>query len=241
MQDSDCEEKSLSQDDSLDGMSDIMCGENFNTLKKGPHWCDFSTKHSSSPIEPPPEFQDKPTYPVVDFFCEKLTSQILSRALIEYKESELKRITILSQLHRPLHHLLGRSYFTPEFIPFSPCHIGRPSSRSSLGSSRLSSSHNSLSVPTTQKVDDSTFITQAVSHDTLSLNHISDLYNVPFDSDMYAVPIDVVKPPIKPKRSQQHKKRRRNTACSCKELEVRQCRSISNRKGIIFKPEKVCD
>ncbi|KAJ8962951.1 hypothetical protein NQ314_005668 [Rhamnusium bicolor] len=218
-EDSDCEEKSLSQDDSLDGMSDVMCGENFNTLKKGPHWSDFSSKQSSSPIEPPPEFQDKPKYPIIDFFCEKLTAQIIRRALFEYKESELKKIRILSQLHRPLHHLLGRPYFTPEFIPFSPCHIGRPSSRSSLGSSRLSSSHNSLSVPMTQRVDDSTFITQAVSHDTLSSNQISDLYNVPFDSDMYAVPIDVVKPPLKPRRTQQHKKRRRNTASGCRELE----------------------
>ncbi|KAJ8924685.1 hypothetical protein NQ315_000836 [Exocentrus adspersus] len=218
-EDSDCEEKSLSQDESLDGMSDVMCGENFSTLKKGPHWSDFSSKHSSSPIEPPLEFQDKPRHPAVDIFCEKLSSGILRRALFEIKESELKRMTVINQLHRPLHHLLGRPYFTSEFIQFSPCHVGRPSSRSSLGSSRLSSSHNSLSVPTTQRVDDSTFITQAVSHDTLSLNQISDLYNVPFDSDVYAVPIDVVKPPVKPKRTQQHKKRRRNTACSCREIE----------------------
>jgi len=43
-------------------------------------------------------------------------------------------------------------------------------------------------------VDDSTFIKQAVSHDTLSSNQISDLYNVPFDSDVYSLPVDVVKP-----------------------------------------------
>uniref|UniRef100_A0A6P7GHC8 Uncharacterized protein LOC114342618 n=1 Tax=Diabrotica virgifera virgifera TaxID=50390 RepID=A0A6P7GHC8_DIAVI len=98
------------------------------------------------------------------------------------------------------------------------------SSRNSLGSSRLSSSHNSLSIPTTQKVDDSTFITQAVSHDTLSSNQISDLYNVPFDSDIYAVPIDVVKPPLKPKRAQLQRKRRRNTAWGYRDLEAKHYR-----------------
>ncbi|CAH0547277.1 unnamed protein product [Brassicogethes aeneus] len=240
-QDSDCEEKSLSQDDSLDGMSDIMCGENFNTLKKGPNWIENTTKHSSSPIEPPPEFQDKPKCLLteIDFLCDRLTTEILRKALNEYREAELNKLRIFNQFHRPLYHLLGRPYWTPEFIPFSPCHhIGRPSSRSSLGSSRLSSSHNSLSVPTAHRVDDSTFITQAVSHDTLSSNQISDLYNVPFDSDMYAVPIDVVKPPLKPKRNLHNKKRRRNTSSGCRELEVRQSRLIPNKKTTI-KAEKV--
>ncbi|XP_023014734.1 uncharacterized protein [Leptinotarsa decemlineata] len=233
-EDSDCEERSLSQDDSLDGMSDIMCGENFNTLKKGPHWTDISTKNFS-PIAPPLEFQDKPRISMLDFFCEKFAAQIIRKAIYEYKDGELKKLRILSQLQRPL-QILGRSYFTSEFVSFSPCHIGRPNSRSSLGSSRLTSSHNSLSVPTAQKVDDSTFITQAVSHDTLSSNQISDLYNVPFDSDMYAVPLDVVKPPLKPKRTQP-KKKRRNTASGCRELEVRHYRMISTKKSTI-KSEK---
>lgn len=99
---------------------------------------------------------------------------------------------------------LSVSYFTystpvqPNFASSaSPyvSHTPRPSSRSSLGgSSRLSSSHNSLTVAYTRQVDDSTFIKQAVSHDTLSSNQISDLYNVPFDSDVYSLPVDVVKP-----------------------------------------------
>ncbi|KAJ8966227.1 hypothetical protein NQ317_001359 [Molorchus minor] len=237
-EDSDCEEKSLSQDDSLDGMSDIICGENFNTLKKGLHWTDLSSKHSASPIEPPLEFQDKPKFPDIVVFCEKLASQIIKSALYEYKERELRKIRILNQLHRPLHKLFGRPYLTPEFIPFSPCHTGRPNSRSSLGSSRLSSSHNSLSVPITQKVDDSTFITQAVSHDTLSSNQISDLYNVPFDSDVYAVPIDMVKLPLKPKRPQPHKKRRRNTASGFKEIDLKQSRILSSKRNTI-KSDKV--
>ncbi|CAG9821608.1 unnamed protein product [Phaedon cochleariae] len=208
-EDSDCEERSLSQDDSLDGMSDIICGENFNTLKKGSHWTDITCKHSS-PIEPPLEFQDSPKTSMLEFFCDKLAAQIIRKAIHEFKEAELRKLRILSHFH--LHKL---------FMPFSPCHIGRPSSRSSLGSSRLSSSHNSLSIPTCHRVDDSTFITQAVSHDTLSSNQISDLYNVPFDSDMYAVPVDVVKPLIKPKCVQLSRKKRRNTASGCRELEGR--------------------
>lgn len=214
-----------------------MCGEHFSTLKKGPNWLVTSTKHFSSPIEPPPEFQDRPPYSILDLFCEKLTSHVIQRALYEYREYIIKKLRILSQ--RQHHYLLTRPYITAEFMPFSPCHIGRPGSRSSLGSSRLSSSHNSLSVPTTQRLDDSSFITQAVSHDTLSPNLISDLYNVPFDSDMYAVPIDVVKPPLKPKRTQhQHKKKRRNTASGCRELETRQYRAIVNKKNSI-RSEKV--
>ncbi|KAF5279090.1 hypothetical protein FQA39_LY05768 [Lamprigera yunnana] len=95
-----------------------------------------------------------------------------------------------------------------------------PSSSRSLVSSRLSSSHNSLSVPNAQKVDDSSFITQAVSHDVLVSGPISDIYNVPLDSDMYAVPVDVIKQPFRPKCTVQHKKRRRNTSC-CHELDDR--------------------
>lgn len=57
---------------------------------------------------------------------------------------------------------------------------------------RLSSSHNSLSDSTTKKVDDSIFITQAMSHDALDDNKILDFYNVPLDSDIYSAPIDYI-------------------------------------------------
>jgi suppressor of cytokine signaling 6/7 len=70
----------------------------------------------------------------------------------------------------------------------NPCN---PNSKSSLNS-RLSSSHNSLTVPT-NKADDSIFITQAMSHDQLGHNiEMSDFYNVPMDSDIYTLPIDVI-------------------------------------------------
>jgi suppressor of cytokine signaling 6/7 len=70
-----------------------------------------------------------------------------------------------------------------------PCN---PNSKSSLNS-RLSSSHNSLTVPT-NKADDSIFITQAMSHDQLGRNiEMSDFYNVPMDSEIiYTLPIDVI-------------------------------------------------
>ncbi|KAK9499713.1 hypothetical protein O3M35_002707 [Rhynocoris fuscipes] len=70
----------------------------------------------------------------------------------------------------------SRRIWTP---PISP----GPSLSSLL---RHSSSHNSLSVPA-NRVDDSSFITSAMSHDALQ-----DLYNVPLDSDIYALPIDTV-------------------------------------------------
>ncbi|XP_063609646.1 uncharacterized protein LOC134783646 isoform X1 [Penaeus indicus] len=86
--------------------------------------------------------------------------------------------------------------WTPE-LPYSPSH--RPHSRSSLGSS-LSFSHDSL-VSSGPRMDDSHLITGAVSHDALlfptsKTNHsdVSDIYNVPLDGDIYAVPVDVVKP-----------------------------------------------
>jgi hypothetical protein len=70
----------------------------------------------------------------------------------------------------------------------NPCN---PNSKSSINS-RLSSSHNSLTVPT-NKADDSIFITSAMSHDQLGQNiEMSDFYNVPMDSDIYTLPIDVI-------------------------------------------------
>lgn len=79
--------------------------------------------------------------------------------------------------------------------PNSCVNTSNPNSKSSLNS-RLSSSHNSLTVPT-NKADDSIFITQAMSHDHNidQLGHnieISDFYNVPLDSDIYTLPIDVI-------------------------------------------------
>lgn len=87
---------------------------------------------------------------------------------------------------------LNHRFASPRLLHLSPCRGNRPSSRNSL-TSRLSSSHNSL---ITQFQDDSSFITQAISHDTLSAktSDITDMYNVPFDSDIYAVPIDMVRP-----------------------------------------------
>lgn len=88
---------------------------------------------------------------------------------------------------------LNHRFASPRLLHLSPCRVNRPSSRNSL-SSRLSSSHNSL--VTQFQADDSSFITQAISHDTLTskTSDITDMYNVPFDSDIYAVPIDMIRP-----------------------------------------------
>ncbi|CAH2034566.1 unnamed protein product, partial [Iphiclides podalirius] len=107
---------------------------------------------------------------------------------------------------------LNHCFASSRLLHLSPCRTTRPSSRSSL-SSRLSSSHNSLC--TQFQADDSNFITQAISHDTLSAktSTITDMYNVPFDSDIYAVPIDMVRPSHsttrgKPKKSTRPNRRR---------------------------------
>lgn len=127
IQDSDCEDKSLSQVDSLDGMSDIMCGENFNTLKKGPHWSELPLKYSL-PIEPPPEFQDKPCISSsMDAFADRLVVRIMSAAVREYADSESSRVKLANSnicIQKPLHHLLARTYWTSDFLSFSPCHAG---------------------------------------------------------------------------------------------------------------------
>lgn len=80
----------------------------------------------------------------------------------------------------------------------------RPNSRNSL-QSRLSSSHNSLATQGGSKVDDTTFITQAMSHDPLmGRQSIIDFYNVPLDSDIYALPVDVVVSPSGEEDAEQH-------------------------------------
>jgi len=83
--------------------------------------------------------------------------------------------------HHHHHHQPGYGY----------SHGQRPNSRNSLNS-RLSSSHNSLNVSSANKPDDSIFITQAMSHDALFTREISDFYNVPIDSDIYAFPVDMI-------------------------------------------------
>lgn len=88
---------------------------------------------------------------------------------------------------------------TPSIL-YSPLHYhansnlssGRPNSRNSLNS-RLSSSQ-SLTISSSHKADSTAFITQAMSHDALTTRDISDFYNVPIDSDIYALPIDVIRP-----------------------------------------------
>ncbi|KAJ0183901.1 hypothetical protein K1T71_000324 [Dendrolimus kikuchii] len=201
LQESDFDERSLSLCESTE-TSERMCGDFFNTVKKGPAKVILTT------IEPPPEFQDHPV-PVNIEECTAvhvLTSPGLINNVIDKRKSSSLSIPIIKGHISPMYprklkaeslyerrQCLNHRFASPRLLHLSPCRANRPSSRSSL-SSRLSSSHNSL--VTQFQVDDSSFITQAISHDTLSAktSDITDMYNVPFDSDIYAVPIDMVRP-----------------------------------------------
>ncbi|XP_046391083.1 uncharacterized protein LOC124159361 [Ischnura elegans] len=223
LQDSDDDGKSLSREGSLD-YSDGMSCENFNTLKKGPGWPEFYSFENSCdgklvPIDPPPEFQDSPplsevyqTVPAknilvgpcrplsaksisrvspaserryIDKFSGKLVASILAEAL-----SISCKVTWsihCSQDCHPLECELGkfsqqsasspRLCWTPE-LPLVPrtCPGSRASPASPLSRGRPSPP------PHQPRRSDST------------PGEIGDVYNVPFDSDVYAVPVDVVRP-----------------------------------------------
>lgn len=104
-----------------------MCGEHFNTLKKGPHWNELPLKYSL-PIEPPPEFQDEPVISkYIEKFAERLVVRIVNAAVREYTETETKKLKLANlniYIQKPLHHLLARTFWTSDFMSFSPCHAG---------------------------------------------------------------------------------------------------------------------
>ncbi|XP_052746580.1 uncharacterized protein LOC112053529 isoform X1 [Bicyclus anynana] len=211
LQESDFDERSLSLCESTE-MSERMCGDYFNTLKKGP------MNPVITAIEPPPEFQDDPGPTNIDSVsafvgtrskclavCVPPSVVFTNDNIIRSKSSSLDIAMTTSHIS-PLYprklkpeslyerrQCLNHRFASPRLLHLSPCRVNRPSSRNSL-SSRLSSSHNSL--VSQFQADDSSFITQAISHDTLSAktSDITDMYNVPFDSDIYAVPIDMVRP-----------------------------------------------
>lgn len=190
-----CFNMSYSQNDSFDEISEFG-NEQYNSIKK-----EDLNKYveKSFSIDPPPEFQDVPIAVGIDDYARKLSAQIISLVFRDFEEVTVKRVRSFHCLLMPSLHSSNYYWGTPDFALYSPCHGIRPNSRCSLVSSRLSSSHNSLSAPTSQKQDDSNFITQAVSHDVLSSQQLNDMYNVPLDEDVYAVPIDDVRFTKKPK------------------------------------------
>ncbi|KAK7870461.1 hypothetical protein R5R35_000739 [Gryllus longicercus] len=239
-EESDDDGKSLSTPETLsDGAADDDDDENFNTLKKGPGW--------PTALAPPPEFQDQPSPTIlqplyIQKFASRLVAVLLEEALLIACKATWSIhcsqechpggvVSILGEVSNSKSCWSGpRLCWTPELPPASanPANA-RLGSHSSLASSRLSSSHNSLAVPVGRGDDSSAFITSAMSHDD-----ISDLYNVPFDSDIYAVPVDVVRPqacippvpPQRPRRHQHHhhhhhhrKRRRHASSGSQSELE----------------------
>ncbi|XP_072930544.1 uncharacterized protein [Epargyreus clarus] len=209
LQESDFDERSLSLCESTE-TSERMGGDFFNTVKKGPG------KVIVTAIDPPPEFQDSPVL--------SSTTVVVPTPIFATPHKSAFEVPISMRQVSPLYprklipeslyerrQCLNHRFASPRLLHLSPCRGNRPSSRNSL-SSRLSSSHNSL--VTQFQADDSSFITQAISHDTLSAktSDITDMYNVPFDSDIYAVPIDTVQPCHssrgKVKRPQRTNKRR---------------------------------
>ncbi|KAJ2954277.1 hypothetical protein O0L34_g2528 [Tuta absoluta] len=196
LQESDFDERSLSLCESAE-TSERMCGDFFNTVKKGPAKVVLPT------IEPPPEFQDNPQVNIEICSSERIHTPLAGKECIGKPKFVSLDIPSTSNNLLPRNlkpesvyerrPCLNHRFASPRLLHLSPGRGTRPSSRSSL-SSRLSSSHNSL--VTQFQADDSNFITQAISHDTLSSKtcDIPDMYNVPFDSDIYAVPVDVVRP-----------------------------------------------
>nr|XP_018898009.1 PREDICTED: MATH and LRR domain-containing protein PFE0570w-like [Bemisia tabaci]XP_018898010.1 PREDICTED: MATH and LRR domain-containing protein PFE0570w-like [Bemisia tabaci] len=187
---------------------DNLCNENCNTVKRYPKKVPEMEKQLIPTIDPPLEFQDKPpssshdlSVELIQEVAEEITDSIISECMRLFISEHLKPDEDPPSLNKmDAKTSQKRMFWTSELIYST-------SSRSSLSSSRLSSSHNSLSVTAANKVDDSSFITSAMSHDILS---ITDMYNVPLDSDIYAIPADSVRG--KDKKKVPHKLYRYNTS-----------------------------
>lgn len=178
------------------------------------------TYYDNSCIEPPPEFQDHPPPPLYQNLADRMILNIIDEGIRTYCDVIFKNDDCRT----------SPGCWTTNLLPYS----SPPPSKLSMVSARLCTSNTSLAYPTRQNVDDSSFITQAVSHDNLVSNEIIDIYNVPFDSDLYAVPVDMVRPQGAARRGQQHRKRRRNTSSCCHEFSTKnkqayQCSTSSKR------------
>ncbi|XP_065363424.1 uncharacterized protein DDB_G0283357 isoform X1 [Calliphora vicina] len=123
---------------------------------------------------------------------------------------------------------LSNSHHCHNHIYHGGMSSNRPNSRNSLNS-RLSSSHNSLSVSSANKPDDSIFITQAMSHDALLTREISDFYNVPIDSDIYALPVDMIR---SEKERFKHNHRHNTAECVVHETKEIVLQSSCNKHNI---------
>lgn len=140
-----------------------------------------------------------------DIICEKskFKSSCKTTATSPSIENKFQSNSFQKKFDKFLRSKFLNSNFTPttttSSIFYSFCRSGTnnsnpcyPHSRTSLNS-RLSSSHNSLTTKSSNKADDSMFITQAMSHDQLGKSsEMNDFYNVPMDSDIYTLPVDVI-------------------------------------------------
>lgn len=167
--------------------------DQFDTVKKG-------KPVGIEPIDPPLEFQDEPES-ADDTDISECVRELAAQLVESIVEEAMSRSVMTSTSATPPVRR-DTLYATP---PTSMSR--RPASRQSLSSSsRLSSSHNSLSVPAANKADDSSFITSAMSHDVLTFDD-SDIYTLPVDSLRAYTPC-----PRRPKRHHRHnRKKRRHT------------------------------
>ncbi|XP_039285891.1 uncharacterized protein LOC111054243 [Nilaparvata lugens] len=174
--------------------------DHFDTVKKG-------KPVGIEPIDPPLEFQDEPESADDTDISEcvrELAAQLVETIVEEAMSRSVMTSTSVTPPRRDTPQSRDTLYATP---PTSMSR--RPASRQSLSSSsRLSSSHNSLSVPAANKADDSSFITSAMSHDVLTAYDDSDIYTLPVDSLMRPY----TPCPRRPKRHHRpNRKKRRHT------------------------------
>ncbi|KAK6628679.1 hypothetical protein RUM43_002494 [Polyplax serrata] len=170
--------------------SSTMSNKSHETCSLPEREC-WSHTDTTKYLEPPPEFQDNIEEELIESFAVKFVSKIISEAYqISCKISwsiPCSQVCHMSE-SPPLHNSVLwnglRLCWTPELFASN-----KPASALSTC---LSTSHNSLSTIGSSNIDVSDQIKTALSHDILTSRQISDMYNVPFDSDIYALPVDRV-------------------------------------------------
>lgn len=134
-------------------------------------------------IDPPVEFQDNPIESFVEKFAGKFISKLISEAFmvsckITWSIPCCKNCLLLNSVSLNSSDFFNRLQllWSPELLAFKKSFSSVPAC--------ISVSQNSLSILSSTSTDH--------SEDNVTSKHITDMYNVPFDSDLYAVPVDVI-------------------------------------------------
>lgn len=143
-------------------------------------------------LDPPVEFQDNPIEKFIEKFAVDFISKLISEAfMISCKItwsipcSQVCHMSDSLSVHSGILWNSFRLCWTPEVLFNGQNENALPTCLStSLNSLSTTSSDNNIDVSNKMKL--------SVSHDKLRGKQILDVYNVPFDSDIYAVPVDVV-------------------------------------------------